>query len=251
MKNRFAHTENVGRFLAAYDRVAARSAREKAFMLVEGDPGRGKTCTGEWFAVQHDLPFIRAKREWTSRWMLRDLTDQLAAEPETSFEMLYRQVVKLLSVRAASAAAAGQPFAVLIDEADHLVRSERMMETLRDITDPAEVPVILIGMGRLKKNVTRYRQISSRVSAESEFVPLVVGDTAAILAARCEVPVEDDLVSHVHGVCAGFAREVVDCIGAIEAMGRRLGRAVSLADMEGQTLYVDRATGRAIIVRAA
>ena len=251
MKNTFVTTSNTRRFMTGFERVENRAAVEKCFMTVEGEPGRGKTTTAEWFAAQHDLPFLRAKREWTSRWLIEDLLDCLSAEPDRTFKEVYRQVVKALAMRAENARIAGTPYAVVIDEADHIVRSEKMMETIRDITDQVEVPVILVGMGKLSKMLTRYKQISSRVSAEVTFAALTAEDTRRLVTERADVAVEDDLAHYLHQASGGYAREVLEGIGSIERVGRRLGRAVALADMNGQVILNDRSTGKAVIVRAA
>jgi len=250
LKNDFVVVSNVQKFLSGFERVESRAAVEKCFMVVEGDPGRGKTSTAEWFAIQNDLPIIRAKREWSSRWMLEDLLDCLGSEPDRTFKEMYRQAVRVLAGRAASALAAGVPYAIVIDEADHIVSSQKMMETLRDITDQVEVPVILVGMGRLIKALTRYKQISSRVSAEVTFEELNPDDTRRLIAGRCEIAVADDLSMHLHKASRGYAREVLEGIGSIERVGRRLGRAISLADMDGQVLLTDRVTGKTVTVRA-
>lgn len=249
MKNEFVVTSNVQEFLVGFERVEQRAAVEKCFMVIEGEPGRGKTSTAEWFAIQNDLPLIRAKREWTSRWMLEDLLDCVAAEADRTFKEMYRQTVRVLVGRSEAARSAGVPFAIIIDEADHIVGSQKMMETLRDITDQVEVPVILVGMGRLIKALTRYKQISSRVSAEVTFRPLTADDTRRLLVGRCEVPVADDLSTYVHKASNGYAREVLEAIGSVERVGKRLGRVVTLADMDGQVLLTDRVTGKSHTVR--
>lgn len=250
MKKDFVMTSNAQEFLGGFERLDARAAVEKCFMTVEGEPGRGKTTTAEWFAVQNDLPFIRAKREWSSRWLLEDLIDCLATEPDRTFKEMYRQIVKRLAMCNEAARREGRPFAVIIDEADHIVHSGKMMETIRDITDQVEVAFILVGMGKLSKALTRYKQISSRVSAEVTFRALTLDDTRRLIRGRADVEVADDLVLHLHKAAGGYAREVLEGIGSIERVGRRLGRAVTLSDMDGQALLQDRTTGKAIMVRA-
>lgn len=248
MKEKFVATSNTKRFLSGYAAVEERAASEKVFMTVEGDPGRGKTTTAEWFAINHELPFLRAKREWSTRWLVEDLLDQLAADQDRTFKDMYRSVIKILAMKAEAARNADAPFAIIIDEADHIVRSEKMMETIRDITDQVEVPVILIGMGRLFKTLTRYKQISSRVSAEVTFNPLLLEDTQKLVSERCEVEVEADLCGFLHAAAGGYARELLDGIKHIEAVGKRLGRPVTLFDMDGLVLLKDR-SGKDVIVR--
>jgi DNA transposition AAA+ family ATPase len=251
MKHKFIHTTNTRVFLSKIDEVERRGAQEKCFMVVDGEPGRGKTTTTEWYAVSNNLPFLRAKREWTSQWFLRELLDRLAIVPEHGFEKMYRQTVRGLGDRAAAARHNGETFAIIIDEADHIVRSERIMETIRDLTDPIETPIILVGMGKINSALTRFPQIASRVSAHAKFEALTLEDTRALISGRAEVEVAPDLTSYLHAMSKGFAREVLEGIGAIERTGRRLGRPVELKDMEGQTLLNDRGAGKPIIVRAA
>lgn len=251
MNRDFVMTSNALEFLAGFERLDARAASEKCFMTVEGEPGRGKTTAAEWFAVQHDLPFVRAKREWSSRWLLEDLLDCLASEPDRTFKEMYRQIVRRLALCTEAARREGRPYAVIVDEADHIVHSTKMMETIRDITDAVEVPFILVGMGKLSKALTRYKQISSRVSAEVTFHPLTLEDTRKLVTGRADVEVADDLIQHLAKAAGGYAREIVEGIGSIERVGRRLGRTVTLADMDGQVLLQDRATGKAVTVRAS
>ena len=96
-----------------------------------------------------------------------------------------------------------------------------------------------------------YKQISSRISAKVSFHALTLDDTRKLVGGRADVEVADDLVQHLHKAAGGYAREIVEGIGSIERVGRRLGRAVTLADMDGQVLLQDRATGKAMTVRAA
>ena len=251
MKNTFVSTSNSKRFLDGIDQAERRGASECCFMVVDGEPGRGKTSTAQWYAITHNVPILRAKRGWHGNWLMAELLDELRLAPERGYEKMYRQLLKGLGDRKAAAMRNREPFVVVIDEADHIIRSSSIMELLRDFTDPLEVTFVLVGMGRIRAGLSRYAQISSRQSAVVEFEPLTFADTKAIMAARCECEVEDDLLHVVHTMTRGYAREVLEAIASIERNCRRLDRAAKLSDMDGRALIVDRATSQPIVVRAS
>lgn len=251
MKSTFVHTSNTRRFLDGIDQAERRGASECCFMVVDGEPGRGKTSTAQWYAITHNVPILRAKRGWHGNWMMAELLDELRLAPERGYERMYRQLLKGLGDRAAAAKRAREPFVVVIDEADHIIRKSEIMELLRDFTDPLEVTFVLVGMGRIRAGLSRFAQISSRQSAVVEFEPLTFDDTKAIVGARCECEVEDELLQLVHSHCRGYAREVLEAIASIERNCKRNDRPASLADMDGRALIMDRATSQPIVVRAS
>lgn len=250
MKRDFVPTTNVRKFLEGIDLVEARGAAEKCLMVVDGLPGYGKTTCAEWYASQHLLPLIRAKAGWTPTWMLREILDQLQILPENSYEKMFRQATKALGERAAYARAAGTPYALVIDEVDHIVRSTKLMETIRDIAELIELPTILIGMAKVWSALERLPQIRSRVEAHVTFLGMMPEDTRSLIARRCDCAVAEDLCDTVHKLAGGYAREIMSAISAIERVGKRSGKAVTIADMAGIVLMHDRATGQPIVVRS-
>lgn len=89
MKRLFITTTNARMFLDSYSKLEQRGAAEACLMVVDGEPGSSKTTTTQWWAVQNQAVFLRAKREWTPAWMLRDLLGQMAKTPEYSFEKMF------------------------------------------------------------------------------------------------------------------------------------------------------------------
>lgn len=250
MRNVYVRLSNTSAFLDGYEIVERRGASENCFMLVDGKPGFGKTTTSQWFAVNHGLPFIRAKREWRPSWMLRELLETMQTSPAYSYEKIFQQVIQEVGKRSAVAMMEERPFAIIVDEADHVVTSSALMETLRDISDLVEVPIILIGMGKIAAGIKRFPQIARRAGeSHVEFHALTLDDTKALAKARCEVPVSEELLALLHDKAEGFAGEVMTGLAAIERVGRRLDRPVEISDMNGLKLLTQRSTGHAVIVR--
>lgn len=253
MRNVFVKTSNVSKFMAALMELQERGAAEACLVVVDGEPGVSKTATMAWWCAQSGSVYLRAKKEWTPPWLLRELLAAMNVRPEYSFERMYKQALQVLGARAAEAERDEDIFGVVVDEADHIVRSAKMLETLRDLSDMLEIPFVLVGMGRVRDGITRYPQVASRVSRPVEFARASLDDTRKLVEELCEVPVADDLVAYLHGASKGLVREIKEGIAAIERFGKRLpaGTAVDRAAMDGQALLNDRRTGGTIKVRAA
>ena len=251
MRNKIVNTSNTAKFLAAMGALQNRGAEEACLLVVDGEPGLGKSRTIEWWAVQQDAVFVRAKQEWTPRWAVGEILESLGETPAHAFEARYRQALEALDKRARSAELGDRTFAVVVDEADHISRRPRILESLRDLSDMLEVPFVMVGMGRIRHNLKRFPQVMSRVSQLVEFKPASREDVAALVAGLCETDVKEDLVAFLHRASEGYVREIKEGIKAIERFAVRNPGAIGCAEMGGQVLMNDRRTGRPIMVPRA
>jgi DNA transposition AAA+ family ATPase len=251
MRPTFVKTQNATAFIAGLQALQQRGASEACLMVIDGEPGLGKTRTIEWWAVQNAAIFLRAKAEWTPAWFLRELLTSLRKQPDWSFEKMYRQALQTLGERAQAAERDEVPFAVVIDEVDHISRNGRLLETIRDLSDMLEIPFILVGMGRVRHNLVRFPQIASRIGQTVEFAVAPLDDARALVKALCEVTVKDDLVEFLHKVSGGKFREIKEGIAAIERFGKRQppGTPIGVTEMAGQALLNDRKNGTPVLVR--
>ncbi|MGE4527982.1 MAG: AAA family ATPase [Rhodospirillaceae bacterium] len=250
MRAQFVKTQNTLEFMSKLAALEQRGASEACLMVVDGDPGLGKSTVVQWWAVQSKAIFLRAKEEWRPAWFLRELLGAMKKQPEHSFERMFRQAVQALGERAAVAQRDGESFAVVIDEVDHFCRDKRMMETIRDLSDMLEIPFILVGMGKVRHNIIRFPAIASRVGQYAVFQPSSLEDTQAMVTGLCEVPVKPDLVEFLYRASRGRSREMKEGIKSIERFGKRnTGKEIGLAEMNGQVLMNDRESGEPIVVR--
>jgi DNA transposition AAA+ family ATPase len=233
MRNSFAKTSNVKAFMGAYSRVEERGAREASWMFVAGVPGLGKTKTCMWFAVQTNAVYVRAKANWSTKWMLQELATELGLDSAGSTKGLFAQVLGNL-VRTGRS--------VLIDEARNTQHDAKLLETLRDLSDASEAVVILSGEDFvLKRLTTRYPQIRSRITETVEFKPVTLADVRLVCDELCEIKVADDLVAEILRQSKGYMREVKNAVGAIERFGKAQGAAqIDLQAVAGKRLCQDR-----------
>lgn len=251
MKNVFVETSNVKRLLSALYALEDRGAQEACLGVVDGEPGLGKTTTLKYWVAQSGWVYLRAKQEWKPGWFMNELLEALPVRPPHSIEKKYEMILRELGSRHSSAQMAGRTFGLVIDEADHISSKASLLETVRDISDMLELPVILVGMGRINDNISRFPQISSRISQRVKFQRSDRADIRLMMDQKCDVKVADCLVDFVLKVSQGFNREVLEAIANIEKFGRRadLGpKGVTMADMAGQTILNDRRTNRPIPV---
>ena len=245
-------TENVARFNAALKALERRGAEDCSLMVVDGAPGLGKTTALEWWETQNNLVFLRALKDWSPQWFLSDLLGVLRVSPRHSFQLRFKQTLEALIPRQEQAAVAKRPFAVVIDEADHISRNARIIETIRDLSDNTGIVFVLVGMGKVRDNLTAFPQVASRVSRFCRFEPSSVADVRALFNGRCEVPVADDVVGFVHRATGGLNREIIEAIAIVERFGKRGGsgpdKPVKLRDLAGQVLFNDRRTGAEVRV---
>lgn len=252
MRNQFVETENVSRFHLALTALRQRGASECCLVVVDGVPGLGKTTVLTHWVAQSGAIYLRAKKEWTPSWFMKELLGRLNVQAPHSFEAKYKTALKELGSRQASAQLANRDFGLVIDEADHISGQARIMETLRDLSDMIELPILLIGMGKVRDNLVRFPQIASRIQHYVRFEQASEKDVRKFIDALCEVPVADDLAGFVHKATRGHNREIKEAIAQIERFGLRNppadGEKLSIADMAGQVLINDRRNGQPVPV---
>ncbi|KQI67979.1 hypothetical protein AN189_12950 [Loktanella sp. 3ANDIMAR09] len=256
MTNSFVQTKNWQRFQDGLRGLNTRGAEECRLVVIDGKPGLGKTTILSRWAVQERCVYLRAKSEWTPYWLLGEILTECQEALPHGQEKRMNAVLATLSRQAQSADMAKRQFAVVIDEADHVAKKASMVELIRDITDLAAVPVILVGMGTIRDQLKRFPQVSSRVSRYVGFRPADVDDVRRFLNERCRVKIADDLVYFVHKATGGYNRELMEAIVSLDEVAMRNPPAdpeigLTLAEMDGRQLINDRATSQPIIVRGA
>ena len=155
---------------------------------------------------------MRAKKEWTPGWFLNDLLGEMNVTPMHSYAKRFSQAMEAMLQRQSFMAQQRQTFAVVIDEADHISRNSRIMESIRDFSDLGDIVFILVGMGKLRDNLTALPQVASRIAQYVSFDVSSPRDVRLFMDAICEVPVADNLVNFVHQVTRGkpiFVPEIV------------------------------------------
>lgn len=255
MRNTFVETSNVRKFHGALTELDRRGAVEACMVVVDGEPGLGKTTTLSRWVAQTGSVYVRAQVGWDYSWFINTLLRELSIHPPRSKEERYERLLRELSERASRADFEGRTFGIVIDECDLVSTRPAIMEAIRGISDIQFLPTILVGMGKLRENLRRFPQIERRAPRKVRFEAATLEDAQALITGLCEVKVAPDLVEYVWKRSKGFNCEILEAIAHIERFGLRFEpgpQGVTLADMAGQSIMNDRSTGSMIkIPRAA
>jgi DNA transposition AAA+ family ATPase len=219
---------NVQRLMEAVRRVEKRGAPEDSWLLVEGEPGGGKSEALEWYASQKNAVHVRAKAYASPRAMLLDLAAVLNVRPHHRTRDLFEAVLAEIMAEQRT---------MIIDEIDHCARDYRVLETLRDITDTSNTLLIAGGMRGAHAMMKRYPQIIRRIYDVVTFAPYSVSDVQAICDALSDFKIAPDLAAELQRVTGGFADRVMNALAIIDAHGKkaRLDK-ITLADMGDRPL---------------
>jgi len=244
MRKQFVATENYSRFTAGIQAVEQRGAAEAGMMLVHGAPGFGKShIVGHW-AIESRAVFLRANVDWTPKYFLVELAKTLRVDPSGTAQQLFSRLLERV-------VAAQTP--IVIDEAEFTLHNgAAALEKVRDLSDRAEVTVVLIGMERIQQSIARHKQIASRIAQVVEFAASSLADTEQACRQLAEVSMSPALMAEVHRISGGRMREVLNVIAAVERIAAINGQSdVDVADLGGAALAFDWQTRTPKSVRQA
>lgn len=223
MRIAVAKTKNLSNLARAADQLRTRNIGTPGIGLIWGPSGLGKTTAATWFCDQYDAVYVRAWSTWTPGAMLGAICAALDLPAQTRIASAIDQIVLALS-------RTQRP--LFVDEADYLLGSARLLDTLRDLHDVSSAPVIVVGMGEFRRRAERREQFSGRVTARVEFRPADIEDARTTATAMLErVRPTDDLLARLVQETGGSMRRIVSGLAQVERLAtrRRLAE-VSLAD---------------------
>lgn len=215
MKKAFVKTENYARFVAGVRAVEQRGAAEAGMMLVHGQPGYGKSHIVSRWAEDAEAIFLRANVDWTPKYFLTELCRALNLDFRGTAQKLFDRALRVLVNRQCP---------LIVDEAEFTLRDNAaVLEKIRDFSDRAEVTVVLIGMEQIQRNISRFKQLSSRIAQVVEFTPSTAADVTLACKQLCEYELTPELSAEVLRLSAGRMREVLNILAGIERLARDNG----------------------------
>ncbi len=232
MKKGFVKTENFKRLAEAQKLVERRGAREAGLVLVKGHYGIGKSELTERWAADSSWVFVRAKVTWTKRALLDELADKMGLSKTGRNQEVQARIIGKLAV---------DMVPMIIDEADFLVgTTASLLEVIRDITDLTGTMCFLVGMEHFPMKVARHGHIASRVAKVVELLPLSLVDVKATVAAKCEVPLADEVLPELLAQANGRMRLVLNAIANIEQWAQANSwDKVTLEHIKGRSLCTE------------
>ena len=206
MKKIFVKTTNIKNFIGVVENLINKPKNIPKMGLVYGEPGLGKSQTALWLACKYNGIYFRASNLMTGRWLLEEMVKELNEIPRFLTSDNFNIVVKKLKQN---------PQIIFIDEIDYLMNNYKTIETLRDILDETDCPIIFIGMGLAHRKLERYKHLYDRFSETLKFETFGVKDLSQIIGQLSEIPFTPEAIEYIHSKYNRF-RQIVQLINQME-----------------------------------
>ena len=216
MRNTLVKTKNVMRTLELVERLQNRGSGVPGLGLLFSEPGLGKTEVCSWLVGRKgsNARYVRAKANISPRWLLEMIVAELDESPRYRYSDLFAQAKETLIKK---------NLTLIVDEIDFCCRDSRVLESLRDLHDECGVPVVLVGMQTVSRQLKRYAHFYSRISQIYQFQPLDEDDVTAAAKELCEAPITKEACKSLHAATCGSFRSLKIIINHLETLARRNG----------------------------
>jgi len=210
MNKIFVKTTNVKNFIGLVENLINKPKNIPKMGLVYGEPGLGKSQTALWLACKYDAIYLRASNLMTSRWLLEEMVKELDEIPRYLTSDNFNLIIKKLKQK---------PQLIIIDEIDYLMNNYKTIETLRDIHDETDCPIIFVGMGLAHRKLEQYKHLYDRFSEIVKFETFGVNDIAQIVNQLSEITITPDAIEYIHKKFNRF-RQIVQLINQLEIIAK-------------------------------
>ncbi len=210
MRKIFVKTNNVRNFIGLVENLQNKPKNIPKMGLVYGEPGLGKSQTALWLACKYDGIYIRASNLMTSRWLVEEIVREMDELPRYLTSDNFNVVISKLSQK---------PKIIFVDEIDYLMNNYKSVETLRDIHDQTDCPIVFVGMGLAHRKLERYKHLYDRFSEIVKFETFGGNDIAQIINQLAEIKFTPETIEYIHKKYNRF-RQIVQLINQMEIFAK-------------------------------
>ena len=210
MNKTFVRTRNVRNFIGLVEALKSKPQNIPKMGLIYGEPGLGKSQTALWLACKYDGIYIRASNLMTSRWLVEEIVREMDELPRYLTSDNFNVVISKLIQK---------PKIIFVDEIDYLMNNYNSVETLRDIYDKTDCPIIFIGMSLALRKLERYKHLYDRFSEIVKFETFEIEDLSQIFSQLSEIPFTPDSIEYIHKKYNRF-RQIVQLISKLESFAK-------------------------------
>lgn len=224
--NSVAPLANVARLQGLIDRCQNRAHGLPGMGCFFGRAGHGKTTAGVYAQNRLSAVHVEAKSLGGVRKLLEMIVQELGLRPLSTASRLFDQAAEEL-------ARTGRP--LIVDEADRILK-ETQIETIRDLYEATQVPVILMGEESLPQKLTRWERVHGRILAWVGAEPATIEDVGHLTAIYAQgVEIAPDLRAAVLAASRGSLRYVATNLASLrEFAGVRGMVRMTLSDWPGE-----------------
>lgn len=211
MKPVVAPVKNLLATQIALETLIQRSYGVPGIGLLHGNSGLGKTTTTTYLYNQVNGIYVSTRAHDTTSSLLQRVVEELGSAPKFRISKNVDFIIEQMSMHE-------RP--LFIDEADYLMNDKRMLETIRDLYDGTEIPIVLIGMDQIARRISSHKQFFNRISEWVEFKKADIDDVRVMADSLLEhdIQVDDDLLEHLRIATGGELRRITIGLQKIESL---------------------------------
>lgn len=237
MVNRIANISNLNLVAVATDKLLNRVDGLPGIGVIYGEAGRGKTIACSALANKTRGYYVQMRSAWNRKTLLEKILFEMGIKQLPTLSSMLDQICEQL-------AASGRP--LIIDEFDFCLRSDSMIELVRDIYEGSQGTLILVGEETLPRKLKKWERFHSRVMAWIPAMPVSHDDASQLAPIYCPgVQIADDLMASIVKSANGSVRRV--CVNLTQIHEEALLRGESgmtLKDWGDRELYTGEAPSR-------
>jgi DNA transposition AAA+ family ATPase len=195
-----AAIKNIGITHYAVELLCRRAETLPGIAVLYGPAGYGKTTAALAVANETRAYFVQIKSAWTRKSLLEKILHEMSVKPQGGVTNLLDQVCETL-------AESGRM--LVLDEFDYCLRSDSLIELVRDIYEGSQAALLLVGEEALPQKLKHWERFHSRILTWIPAQPVSDEDAAKLAGIYCpRVKIEADLIRHLVKSAYGSARRV-------------------------------------------
>ena len=220
--NQTASIANLDMVAVAMEKLTGRVQGLPGMGVLYGPPGYGKTVAASAIALATRGYYVQMRSAWSRKTLLEKIIFEMGAKPSGTIPVLLDQICEQL-------ATSGRP--LLIDEVDFALRSDAMVELVRDIYEGSQGTILLVGEELLPQRLKKWERFHSRVMAWIPALPVSLDDARLLAPIYCpRVVIDDGLLARVVELAHGSVRRV--CVNLTRIHEEAMTRAEEVMTLE-------------------
>lgn len=232
-----AQIHNLDLVRVAVDRLARRNAGIPGFAVLYGPAGYGKTTALLAIANETRAYYVQMRSAWGRKSLLEKILIEMGVKPIGTLP-------QMLDAVCAQLAESARP--LMIDEFDFALRTDSMVELIRDIYEGSQATIILAGEELLPQKLKRWERFHSRVMTWIPAQPVNLKDARALVPIYARVKIEDDMLEMLVRRAAGSVRRLcVNLTVVSDEADMESWDSVSLKEWGDRQIYTGEAPRRA------
>ncbi len=194
-----------------------------------GPSGFGKSTAAAYVSSKYNAAYLEVRSVWNKKAFLQAFTLQLGITAAKTIAGMMDQVSEELL-------ASQRP--VIIDEFDHVVTKDGLVELVRDIYEQSKSPIVLIGEESLPHKLKKWERFDGRILAYAQAQPATIEDARALNRHyEPDIMIADDLLALIVQEARGSIRRIVTNLNAVSTYAQSEGvETISRKDWGNQPL---------------